>query len=79
MADNPYWDGKVHKAAKFGDSFDWRTVKDQQRAAQIREWRHRRDEARDADELDRSQWEVTPWPVRVIATISSKVCYGRSK
>jgi hypothetical protein len=25
MADNPYWDGKIHKAVKFGDSFDPRT------------------------------------------------------
>jgi hypothetical protein len=26
MADNPYWDGKIHKAVKFGDPFDLRSV-----------------------------------------------------
>jgi hypothetical protein len=31
---NPYWDGKVHKAVKFGDSFDSRTVEGRKRAAQ---------------------------------------------
>jgi hypothetical protein len=32
MADNPYWDGKVHKAVKFGDPFDSRTVEGRKRA-----------------------------------------------
>jgi hypothetical protein len=32
MADNPYWDGKVHKAVKFGDSCDPRTVEGRKRA-----------------------------------------------
>jgi hypothetical protein len=32
MADNPYWDGKVHKAVKFGDSFDPGTVAGKKRA-----------------------------------------------
>ena len=32
MAHNPYWDGKVHKAVKFGDSFDPRTVEGRKRA-----------------------------------------------
>jgi hypothetical protein len=31
---NPYWDGKVHKAVKFGDPFDPRTVEGRKRAAQ---------------------------------------------
>lgn len=34
MADNPYWDGEVHKAVKFGDPFDTRTVEGRKRAAQ---------------------------------------------
>jgi hypothetical protein len=34
MADNPYWDGKIHKAVKFGDPFDSRTVEGRKRAAQ---------------------------------------------
>jgi hypothetical protein len=29
---NPYWDGKVHKAVKFGDRFDPRTVEGRKRA-----------------------------------------------
>jgi hypothetical protein len=29
---NPYWDGKVHKAVKFGDSFDPHTVEGRKRA-----------------------------------------------
>jgi hypothetical protein len=29
---NPYWDGKVHKAVKFGDPFDQRTVEGRKRA-----------------------------------------------
>jgi hypothetical protein len=33
MANNPYWDGKVHKAVKFGDPFDSRTVEGRKRAA----------------------------------------------
>jgi hypothetical protein len=32
MANNPYWDGKVHKAVKFGDRFDSRTVEGRKRA-----------------------------------------------
>jgi hypothetical protein len=32
-ADNLYWDGKVHKATKFGDAFDSRTVKGRKKAA----------------------------------------------
>jgi hypothetical protein len=39
MTDNPYWDGKIHKAVKFGDPFDSRTVgsvrRSAQRAAQV--------------------------------------------
>jgi hypothetical protein len=31
MAD-PYWDNKVHKAVKFGDPFDTRTVEGRKRA-----------------------------------------------
>jgi hypothetical protein len=27
VADGLQWDGKVHRAAKFGDPFDWRTVR----------------------------------------------------
>jgi len=34
MAHNPYWDGKVHKAVKFGHRIDSRTVEGQKRAAQ---------------------------------------------
>ena len=30
---NRYWDGKVHKAVKFGDGFDSRTVEGRKRAA----------------------------------------------
>ena len=34
MADNPYWDGKIHKAVQVGDRFDSRTVEGRKRAAQ---------------------------------------------
>lgn len=34
MADNPYWDGKIHKPVKFGDGFGPRTVEGRKRAAQ---------------------------------------------
>jgi hypothetical protein len=30
---NSYWDGKVHKPVKFGDSFDPKTVEGRKRAA----------------------------------------------
>lgn len=33
MVENPYWDGKVHKAVKFGDPFDRRSVEGRTRAA----------------------------------------------
>ena len=33
MADNLYWEGKVHKPMKFGDSFDPRTVEGRWKAA----------------------------------------------
>jgi hypothetical protein len=46
MTKHSHWDGKVHKAEKFGNPFDWRTVKGLQRAAQIREWRRRHDEVK---------------------------------
>jgi hypothetical protein len=29
MTKNPYWDGKVHKAVKFGDRFDSRTEREE--------------------------------------------------
>jgi hypothetical protein len=32
MAHDPYWDGKIHKAVKFGDPFDPRTVEGRKRA-----------------------------------------------
>jgi hypothetical protein len=35
VADNPYWDGKIHKAVKFGDRFDSRTVEGRRKAAVI--------------------------------------------
>jgi hypothetical protein len=34
MARNPNWDGKIHKAVKFGDSFDTLTIEGRKRAAQ---------------------------------------------
>ena len=34
VADNPYWDGKIHKTVKFGDPFDSRTVEGRKRATQ---------------------------------------------
>ena len=52
----PYWDGKVHKAVKFGDPFDPRTVEGQQRAAQ-KVAGARRDKA----ELERIRAEEEPW------------------
>jgi hypothetical protein len=33
MADNLYGDGKVHKAVKFGDRFDSRTLEGRKKAA----------------------------------------------
>jgi hypothetical protein len=33
MAHNPYWDSKVHKAVKFGDACDSRTVEGRKKAA----------------------------------------------
>jgi hypothetical protein len=33
MVENPYWEGKVHKAVKFGDSFDPRAVEGRKRTA----------------------------------------------
>jgi hypothetical protein len=35
MADDSYWDGKVHKAVTFGDSFDSPTVEDRKKTAQL--------------------------------------------
>jgi hypothetical protein len=32
---NPYWDGKVHKPVKFGDSFDPQTVEGRKRASRL--------------------------------------------
>jgi hypothetical protein len=68
MPDVSQWDRKIHKPAKFGDPFDWRTVKGQE-WAQLPEWRRRYAEARIADELDRLEWEFKPWPVKVIVVI----------
>jgi hypothetical protein len=69
MADDPQWDGKIYRPAKPGEGFRWDTADGAQRRAQIRERRRRYAEARDADELDRLQWAVTPWPARVIVHI----------
>jgi hypothetical protein len=72
----PQWDGKIYRPAKPGEGFRWDTADGAQRRAQIARQRSRYAEAEeerasalDADELDRLQWAVTPWPVRVIASI----------
>jgi hypothetical protein len=56
MAKNPYWDGKVHKAVKFGDPFDSRTVEGRKRAA-IRAAHARRAKA----ELEALRVEERSW------------------
>jgi hypothetical protein len=35
MATGPVWDGKIYKQAKFGNPFDWNTVKGAQRRQQV--------------------------------------------
>lgn len=74
--DAPQWDGRVYRPAKPGEGFRWDTADGAQRRAQIARQRRRyaqeegeRANARDADELDRLQWAVTPWPARVIVHI----------
>jgi hypothetical protein len=78
MADAPQWDGKIYRPAKPGEGFRWDTADGAQRRAQIARQRRsysqrwleeERNRARDADELDRLQWAVTPWPARVIVHI----------
>ena len=54
--ENPYWDGKVHKAVKFGDPFDSRTVEGRKRAA-IRAAHARRAKA----ELEALRVEEQTW------------------
>ena len=53
---NPYWDGKVHKAVKFGDPLDSRTVEGRKRAA-IRAARARHAKA----ELEALRVEERSW------------------
>jgi hypothetical protein len=75
MPDTPQWDGKIYRPAKPGEGFRWDTADGAQRRAQMarrrrsyaqRRLEEKRYSVRDADELDRLQWAVTPWPARVI-------------
>jgi len=56
MANNPDWDGKVHKAVKFGDAVDCRTVEGRKSAA-IRAAHARRAKA----ELEALRVEERSW------------------
>jgi hypothetical protein len=58
---NPYWDGKVDEAVKFGDPFDPLTVEGRKRAAQLsgpRQARQAEVEALRAEERSWSFWGV---------------------
>jgi hypothetical protein len=59
----PQWDGKVHKAVKFGDSFDFRTVEGRKRAAQTAA-EYRRDQAAIEAAKEEPQW----WLWRFVST-----------
>jgi hypothetical protein len=62
MPKAPQWDGKVHKAVKFGDSFDSRTVEGRKRAAQTAA-EYRRDQAA-IEAKEEPQW----WLWRFVST-----------
>ena len=69
MADNPYWDGKVHKAAKFGDRTTVTgTAKDPQIYRRGRTERARLD-AIAAAEIQAAKYARLPWPVRAIGRV----------
>jgi hypothetical protein len=57
---NPHWDGKVHKAVKFGDRFDSRTVEGRKRAMR-RAMQARRAKA-EVDALrEERPWTFSEW------------------
>ena len=64
MAKKQYWDGKVHKAVKFGDRFDPRTVEGRKRAAQ-RAAHARRAKAEIEALRDERPWTFREWVFRL--------------
>ena len=64
MAKNPYWDGQVHKAVKFGDRFDSRTVEGRKRAAR-RAAQARRAKAEIEVLRDERPWTFREWVFRL--------------
>ena len=56
MPKAPQWDGKVHKAVKFGDSFDGRTVEGTKRAAQTAAEYRRHQTAMEAAKEEPQWW-----------------------
>jgi hypothetical protein len=68
MADNPYWDGKVHRAVKSGDRTVTGTAKDP-RIYQIQRAERARLNAIAAAEIQAAKYARLPWPVRTIGRV----------
>jgi hypothetical protein len=66
----PYWDGKIHRQAKFGDISIKGTVKEQQTKLQRRQFARREAEAAIAvAEIEAARFARLPWPVRAIGAV----------
>jgi hypothetical protein len=67
---NPYWDGKVHKRAKFGDLSIKGTVKEHQTKLRRQQFARRVAEAAIAvAEIEAARLARLPWPVRPIGAV----------
>jgi hypothetical protein len=79
MPDAPKWDGKIHRPAKAGEGFRWDTADGAQRRAQIKRRRRRYAEARREAELERAEWELSPWRVKLTVTVVESLLWSFKK
>ena len=73
MANGPVWDVKIHRRAKFGDPFDWGTVKGAQRRQQMVRQR-RKGAEQDRRWREQQEAEQPPqlrWPFRVLQALAN--------
>ena len=74
MANGPLWDVKVDRRSKFGDPFDWGTVKGAQRCHQMVRQRRKGAEPARRRWRERQEAEQPPqlrWPFRVLQALAN--------
>ena len=67
MADNPYWDGRIYKRAKFEDISINGTVKEDENKQRGQRFQSR--EAGAVAEIEAARNARLPWPIRTVGSV----------